>query len=59
MSWATFYCVTCRDEPGDQCGDECECAVADVLPPIFEDLPLCACCGRTMSVGEVLAPVAG
>jgi hypothetical protein len=40
-----FVCVTCRDEPSDECPDSCAMSHVEELPPVRDDYwPLCSCC---------------
>ena len=58
MTYALFRCMSCADDPGDDCSDLCACEWADELPPLWADeddyWPLCRCCGRR---GELIVPL--
>jgi hypothetical protein len=55
-----FVCPTCRDNPGEDCGDACHSEWASDLPAMGQEdfWPLCPCCGRDASLVTALAPVA-
>jgi hypothetical protein len=51
--YGLFVCITCRDTPGDECGDSCSFRWVDWLPPLWEDddaWPVCKCCGGPASL---------
>jgi hypothetical protein len=55
---AVYVCQACRDNPGDECGDQCECRLIDELPPFGWPLPQCKCCGLALSIVTPLLPCA-
>ena len=52
-----YFCVACRENPGDACNDYCEMEQVRELSPLDFPNPACGCCGQAMRLARRLVAV--